>query len=173
VPSPEVDAPAPAAARLLRRFEPLRPWVTTAFGVALFSVALWVLHHELRAYSYHEVKEALRELPRARLALGLLLTAASYLLLTGYDALACRYLAQALRYRQIALASFVGYAFSHNVGASFLGGGAIRYRLYSSWGLSASEIATIVAPISACSACRGRTRTRASARRSTRRRRSA
>ncbi len=52
---------------------------------------------------------------------------------------------QALRYRQIALASFVGYAFSHNVGASFLGGGAIRYRLYSSWGLSASEIATIVA----------------------------
>jgi uncharacterized membrane protein YbhN (UPF0104 family) len=88
---------------------------------------------------------ALRGIPRWRLLLGVLCTAASYGLLTGYDALACRYLVQALRYRQIALASFVGYAFSHNVGASFLGGGAIRYRLYSSWGLSASEIATIVA----------------------------
>lgn len=144
--SPEIDAAAPAVSRSLReRLEPLRPWIGPAFGVALFAAALWVLHHELRAYTYKEVREALHGLPRWRLDLGLLLTAASYLLLTGYDTLACRYLSLALRYRQIALASFVGYAFSHNVGASFLGGGAIRYRLYSSWGLQAGEIATIVA----------------------------
>lgn len=144
---PEVDASAPPASRgrALEWIEPLRPWLTPLFGIALFAAALWVLHHELRAYSYREVMNALRGIPRWRLALGLLCTAASYGLLTGYDALACRYLSQALRYRQIALASFVGYAFSHNVGASFVGGGAIRYRLYSSWGLSASEIATIVA----------------------------
>ena len=144
--STEVDAAAPAAAsRLRERFDALRPWLGTLLGIALFAAALWVLHHELRAYTYKEVMAALRGLPRWRLALGLALTAASYLLLTGYDALACRYLAQALRYRQIALASFVGYAFSHNVGASFVGGGAIRFRLYSSWGLGAAEIATIVA----------------------------
>lgn len=144
--STEVDAAAPAAAsRLRERFDALRPWLGTLLGIALFAAALWVLHHELQAYSYKDVKAALRDLPRWRLALGLALTAASYLLLTGYDALACRYLSQALRYRQIALASFVGYAFSHNVGASFLGGGAIRFRLYSSWGLGATEIATIVA----------------------------
>ncbi|MCC6764733.1 MAG: bifunctional lysylphosphatidylglycerol flippase/synthetase MprF [Deltaproteobacteria bacterium] len=147
MPSSEVDADASSAsgARLRERLEPYRPWLGSAFGIALFGAALWVLHHELRAYSYTEVIAALRGLPRSRLALGLACTAASYLLLTGYDALACRYLAHALRYRQIALASFVGYAFSHNVGASFLGGGAIRYRLYSSWGLQAGEIATIVA----------------------------
>lgn len=141
------DAAPPPTSRPRRRarLEAHRQELASAFGVALFGAALWILHRELRAYSYPEVMAALRALPRARLALGLACTAASYGLLTGYDALACRYLALALRYRQIALASFVGYAFSHNVGASFLGGGAIRYRLYSSWGLQAGEIATIVA----------------------------
>ncbi len=145
--SSEVDASAPAASggRARDWLEPLRPWLGPAFGIALFAAALWILHHELRAYSYKEVMASLSALPRWRVGLGFALTAASYGLLTGYDALACRYLAQPLRYRQIALASFVGYAFSHNVGASFLGGGAIRYRLYSSWGLGAGEIATIVA----------------------------
>ncbi|MEB2285983.1 MAG: hypothetical protein B6D46_04845 [Polyangiaceae bacterium UTPRO1] len=142
---PDVEASSAAGASLRDRLESYRPWLASGFGVALFGAALWILHHELRAYSYKEVMGALRGLPRPRLGLGLACTAASYLLLTGYDALACRYLALALRYRQIALASFIGYAFSHNVGASFLGGGAIRYRLYSSWGLQAGEIATIVA----------------------------
>ena len=139
------DAPAADRHPTLAWLERVRPYAGPAFGVALFAAALWVLHHELRAYSYKEVVAALRGLPHWRLALGLLLTIASYGVLTGYDTLAFRYLGHALRYEQIALASFVGYAFSHNVGASFLGGGAIRYRLYSSWGLSASEIATIVA----------------------------
>ena len=123
----------------------VRPALGSILGALLFAAALWVLRHELRAYSYREVMDALRALPHWRLALGFLLTAASYLVLTGYDALAFRYLGLALRYRQIALASFLGYAFSHNVGASFIGGGAVRFRLYSSWGLSATEIATIVA----------------------------
>jgi phosphatidylglycerol lysyltransferase len=123
----------------------VRPALGSVLGVLLFAAALWVLRHEIRAYSYREVMSALRALPRWRLALGFLLTAASYSVLTGYDSLAFRYLGLALRYRQIALASFLGYAFSHNVGASFIGGGAVRFRLYSSWGLSATEIATIVA----------------------------
>jgi phosphatidylglycerol lysyltransferase len=139
------DAPAAAHAATHPLLERVRPWAGPVFGVVLFAAALWVLHHELRAYTYKEVVGALHGLPHWRLALGLLLTVASYGLLTGYDTLAFRYLGHELRYEQIALASFLGYAFSHNVGASFVGGGAIRYRLYSSWGLSAGEIATIVA----------------------------
>ena len=34
--------------------------------------------------------------------------------------------------------------FSHNVGLAFLGGSAVRFRLYSGWGLTTSEIATVV-----------------------------
>lgn len=144
----DVGSSEPAAAwtaRFARVTGPLRPYFAPALGILLFAGALTLLHHELREYSYREVTRALRGIPAWRLALGVMLTAASYGLLTGYDALACRYLALPLRYSQIALASFVGYAFSHNVGASFLGGGAVRYRLYSSWGLGATDIATIVA----------------------------
>lgn len=48
-------------------------------------------------------------------------------------------------YRQTALASFTGYAFSHNLGLGWLSGGAVRYRLYTVWGLSSLDIGVILA----------------------------
>src|SRR5262249_30334771 len=42
-----------------------------------------------------------------------------------------------------ALASFTSYAVGHNVGASVFSGGAVRYRIYSSWGLSVIEVTKI------------------------------
>jgi len=33
------------------------------FGIFLFAVALWVLHHELREYHYHDVLRHLAEIP--------------------------------------------------------------------------------------------------------------
>ena len=35
--------------------------------------------------------------------------------------------------------SLIGYAFAHSLGFAILSGGAVRYRLYSAWGLSALE----------------------------------
>ena len=40
-----------------------------------------------------------------------------------------------LGYPRIALASFVAYVFSHNVGLALFGGSAVRYRMLSSFGL--------------------------------------
>jgi phosphatidylglycerol lysyltransferase len=114
-------------------------------GLVLFSVVLWVLHHELQKYHYHEIVRHVREIPDQRLALALLLTVLNYLVLTGHDALAFRYLRYPLSYSKIALASFLGYAFSHNIGFALLSSASMRYRLYSTWGLAAGEIATVVA----------------------------
>ena len=114
-------------------------------GVALFGVALWVLQGELRHHSYHQVFEQFRSLPANRVALALVLTAASYLLLTGYDTLGLRYARHKLRYRRTALASFVGYAFSHTIGYSLVSGGSVRLRLYSGWGLSTLAITRVIA----------------------------
>ena len=114
-------------------------------GVFLFAVALWVLQHELRQYHYHEVMRHIGELSTVRLLLALVLTGLSYLVLTGYDLLSFRYIHHPLPYRKIALASFVGYAFSHSIGLAVLTGGSIRYRFYSSWGLSTTEITNVVA----------------------------
>jgi phosphatidylglycerol lysyltransferase len=123
--------------RLLTRAAPLL--LTVPFGIAAY-----LLHRELANYSYREIRQALAGIAPARVVVALVLTAASYLVLTGYDALALRYLRKELPYRRTALASFVGYVFSHNIGLSVLGGAAPRYRLYSAWQLSTGEIATLV-----------------------------
>lgn len=116
-----------------------------ALGLVLFGLVLWVLHRELQEYHYHDIVHHVQEIPGQRLALALLLTVLNYFVLTGHDALAFRYLHYPLSYGKIALASFLGYAFSHNIGFSLLSSASMRYRLYSTWGLSAGEIATVVA----------------------------
>jgi phosphatidylglycerol lysyltransferase len=114
------------------------------FGLFLFLVALWVIHHELRAYNVHDILQHLRGLPSHRLFPALALTFTSYLVMTGYDTLALRYIRHPLPYSKTALASFIGYAFSNNIGLSMIAGATVRYRLYSAWGLSAVEITKVV-----------------------------
>ena len=123
---------------LRRNFRPL-------LGVSLFLLAFWVLHLELKNYQYHDIARSLRQVPAVGLLLAFALTLLNYLVLTGYDSLALRYIRHALVYRKIALASFVGYAFSNNIGLSMIAGSSVRYRLYSAWGLTTPEITKVVA----------------------------
>lgn len=113
-------------------------------GLVLFVVALWVLHRELREVHYHDVIRQALELPHGRVVLSLLLTLLNYLVLTGYEILAFRSIQHPLKYGKITLASFIGYAFSNNVGLSMISGSSIRYRLYTAWGLSAWEILKVI-----------------------------
>jgi uncharacterized membrane protein YbhN (UPF0104 family) len=105
------------------------PWL----GILLFMVALWVLHKELKAYHYQDILHSIEALPAHRLYVGLGLTLLNYLIMSGYDILALRYIQYRLPYRKIAFTSFIGYAFSNNFGLSMLAGGSVRYRLYSAW----------------------------------------
>ena len=123
----------------------LKPFLKPLLILALFAVALRVLEDTLAHYRYRDVMHYLRELPAGQIALAVLLTILGYLTMTGYDALAFRYIRHALPYRRIALASFIGYAFNNNVGLSGVVGGSLRYRLYSAWRLSAVDIARVIA----------------------------
>ena len=116
-----------------------------ALGLALFAAALWVLHREFAHYDLRDVVGHLREISAVQLGLAAALTAVSYLLLTGYDTLAMRYIGKALAWPRIALASFVSYVFSHNLGILSLDGSLVRYRMLSSFGLAPSEIARVIA----------------------------
>jgi phosphatidylglycerol lysyltransferase len=118
---------------------------TPILFVALLGAAIWLIHRELGAYHYEDVRRSLAAIPRRQLGWALLLTALSYWTLTGYDVLALRYLGCALPYRRVALASFLGYTFAHNLGASVLSGAAARYRVYSSWEVPLQTIAGLIA----------------------------
>jgi phosphatidylglycerol lysyltransferase len=114
-------------------------------GLLCFGVALFILHKELQQYSYHDVIRSLGELPALHVYIALGLTLLNYVVMTGYDSLALRYIHHPLPYPKIGFASFVAYAFSASIGFSMIAGGTIRYRLYSTWGLSAAEITKVIA----------------------------
>jgi phosphatidylglycerol lysyltransferase len=123
----------------------LWPFLRPVLMIALFAIALRVLGATLAHYRWHDVMVYLETLPAEQVALAVALTFAGYLMMTGYDTLAFRYIRHPLPYRKIALASFIGYAFNNNVGLSGLVGGSLRYRLYNAWRLSAVEIAKVIA----------------------------
>ena len=114
-------------------------------GLILFAVALWLLNHELKAYHLSDIVQQFHKLSLYRLSLAFGLTLLSYAIMTGYDTLALHYIRHPVSYGKTALASFIGYAFSNNMGFGMLAGGSIRYRLYSAWGVSPMEIAKVVA----------------------------
>lgn len=113
------------------------------FGILLFAAALYALHYELKEYHYHDISRQLKAIPVYHLLIALLLTVLSYLILIGYDSVALHYVHHPLGYSKIATAGFIGYAFSNSVGTPMHA--AIRYRLYSAWGLSAIDVTKMVA----------------------------
>jgi uncharacterized membrane protein YbhN (UPF0104 family) len=113
-------------------------------GLVLFGGAIYVLRSELLAHSLQEILAELRALPRLRVVLALLATILGYAALAGYDAISLGYLGHDLPPHRIAYAAFLAYAFANSLPLSVVTGSSVRYRLYSQWGLSASEAARVV-----------------------------
>jgi len=114
------------------------------FSLSLFAAALFIINLKLKEYHLQDILSSLHEIPAFSLFLAILLTILNYIVLTGYDLLASRYIRHPLKYSRIAITSFISYSISNNMGVMMLGGAPIRYRLYSAWGLSAVEIARII-----------------------------
>lgn len=113
-------------------------------AIGLFALALLALRRELSAHHYAEIIGHLRSLRSRTIATAAGLTVAAYAVLTRYDSLALRYVRRRVPQLQVVLASFIAYSMSQTLGFALFTGGAIRYRFWSSWGLSAGEIARAV-----------------------------
>jgi uncharacterized membrane protein YbhN (UPF0104 family) len=113
-------------------------------SVAVIAVACYVLYHMLRGIDSDEVIDAIKSTEPRQIALAALFVAAGYFTLTFYDWFAVRAIGHRhIPYRVNALAAFTSYSIGHNVGASVFTGGAVRYRVYSAWGLDAIEVAKL------------------------------
>jgi uncharacterized membrane protein YbhN (UPF0104 family) len=111
---------------------------------ALVVIAAVVLYRILREIDLEEVVDALEATDWHTLATAGLFVAAAYLSLSFYDLFALRTIGRSeVPYRIAVLSSFTSYAVGHNVGASVFSGGAVRYRIYSAWGLSVVEVTKI------------------------------
>jgi uncharacterized membrane protein YbhN (UPF0104 family) len=115
-----------------------------AISVTVIGIACYVLYHMLRNIDTLEVLEAIKSTEPRSIALAALFVAAGYFTLTFYDLFAMRAIGRRdIPYRINALAAFTSYSIGHNVGASVFTGGAVRYRIYSAWGLNAIDVAKI------------------------------
>jgi len=121
-------------------------WNRIGFLVSgtIIVIAVMVLVRILRDIEVSEVVQALRESETKDIALASLFVAFGYFTLTFYDLFALRTLGRSdIPYRVAALGGFTSYAIGHNVGASVLTGGAVRYRIYSPSGVDAMAVAKV------------------------------
>src|SRR5690242_14367255 len=115
-----------------------------AISVSVIAIACYVLYHMLRGIDVNEVIEAIKSTEPRSIALAALYVAAGYFTLTFYDLFALRAIGRNdIPYRINALGAFTSYSIGHNVGASVFTGGAVRYRIYSAYGLNAIDVAKI------------------------------
>jgi phosphatidylglycerol lysyltransferase len=118
--------------------------LSVAVSLLLFAGAVYVLHTELRNHPLHEILSELRSFSPLRLLLALGATALGYLALAGYDAVSLAALGRHLPFRRVAYAAFLGYAFANSLPLSVVTGGAVRYRLYSQWGIERGDAARVI-----------------------------
>jgi len=113
-------------------------------SLTIIAVAMVVLVHMLRDINIDEVVKALRATEPRHIAAAAAFVAAGYFTLTFYDLFALRTIGRSkIPYRIAALAGFTSYSIGHNIGATVFTGGAVRYRIYSAYGLNAVEVAKI------------------------------
>jgi len=122
----------------------LKPFLGPALALGLLAAAIWALNAQLAGYDLEEILHTLLRETDRDIFLAFGLTAVNFIVLAGYDILALAYIKHPLPPYRPVLASFAGNAFSNTIGLSTLAGSSVRYRLYSSWGLSPGEIAKIV-----------------------------
>jgi hypothetical protein len=113
-------------------------------SLAIIGVAAVVLVHMLREVDVDQVIAALKATRPHQIAGAALFVVGGYFTLTFYDWFALRTIGRGeIPYRIAALAGFTSYSIGHNIGATVFTGGAVRYRIYSAYGLDAVEVAKI------------------------------
>lgn len=118
-------------------------WPVVGLFAILFSG--WLLYKELRGLSLDDLAESFVAIPTSGWILSALCTLAAYAALAGYDRIALLHLDRKVSWLFITLCSFTTYALSHTIGASVFSGALVRYRAYSSRGLTPQEIGVLVA----------------------------
>jgi uncharacterized membrane protein YbhN (UPF0104 family) len=118
--------------------------VGIAASLVIIAFAITTLVRTLKGIDTGVMLVALTEISPHHIALAALCVVGAFCTLTFYDFFALRTIGKKhVPYRIAALSSFTSYSIGHNIGATVFTGGAIRFRIYSDYGLSAVDVAKI------------------------------
>src|SRR3954462_2991428 len=129
-----------------RGFKEKIGWKRLGIAAGLLIIILAVTHlvRTLKGVDTGIILTALTEIAPHRIALAALCVVGAFCTLTFYDFFALRTIGKThIPYRIAAMSSFTSYTIGHNIGATMFTGGAIRFRIYSDYGLSAIDVAKI------------------------------
>jgi uncharacterized membrane protein YbhN (UPF0104 family) len=141
-----VTTPATRWGRLKANFNRYIGWKRVGIVASLLIVifAVTTLVKTLKGVDKWVIMTALTEIPASHIALAALCVVGAFGTLTFYDFFALRTIGKNhVPYRIAALSSFTSYTIGHNLGATVFTGGAIRFRIYSDYGLTAIDVAKI------------------------------
>jgi hypothetical protein len=115
-----------------------------AASLLIIAFAITTLVRTLKGVDTGVILVALTEKSFTRIGLAALCVIGAFCTLTFYDFFALRTIGKMqVPYRIAALSSFTSYSIGHNIGATVFTGGAIRFRIYSDYGLNAIDVAKI------------------------------
>lgn len=113
-------------------------------GLFFFALAAFMIYHQLSRYTLDEIKEAILSVPKRNIICACIASLCGYIALSSYDYLALKYIGKKLANWRWMFAGFIGFSVSNNAGHAIVSGGAIRFRLYSRWRVTASDIVKMV-----------------------------
>jgi uncharacterized membrane protein YbhN (UPF0104 family) len=115
-----------------------------AASLTIIVLAVTILLRTLKGIDTSVILTALTEIAPHRIGLAALCVVGAFCTLTFYDFFALRTIGKThIPYRIAAMSSFTSYTIGHNIGATVFTGGAIRFRIYSDYGLTAIDVAKI------------------------------
>src|SRR5919202_318435 len=129
-----------------RGFKEKIGWKRLGIAASLLIIALAITHlvRTLKGVDTGVILTALTEIAPHRIALAALCVVGAFCTLTFYDFFALRTIGRnQVPYRIAALSSFTSYTIGHNIGATVFTGGAIRFRIYSDYGLNPIDVVEI------------------------------
>lgn len=113
-------------------------------SLLVLALALFTLYRLLKNINTDKVAAALKATPPEAIGMAALFVALGYLVVTLYDYFALHTIGKGhVPYRTAAFASFTAFAVGHNLGATVFTAGAVRFRIYSGWGLTLIDVAKI------------------------------
>src|SRR5712675_505373 len=129
-----------------RGFKTRIGWKRLGIAASLLIIvfAVTTLVRTLKGVDTGIILTALTEIAPHRIALAALCVVGAFCTLTFYDFFALRTIGKThIPYRIAAMSSFTSYTIGHNIGDTVFTGGAIRFRIYSDYGLTEIDVAKI------------------------------
>ncbi len=122
-----------------------KDYIWPLIGIVAVIFSVWLLLDQLKDISYDDLIASFRAVPVHNWFMALACTLFAFIALAGYDQLALRHLRRRISFLFVTATSFTTYALAHNIGASVVSGALVRFRAYTSKGLSTAQVGVLVA----------------------------